>query len=208
VSAPARRRSIVLGLLVLAVAMFAAAAPTWVTAHGSSASGPVTATVTGTVAAPGVGAAALIVAAAALALGLSGRVAQRVVAVVVVLAGLLAGASAWSVLSDPESPGAAAVAKLTGVARTTSVSTSAGPVVAIVVAVVAVLAGIFTAARRLTPRGTSRYDAAAPEAAARPGATPDAAAPPGAAPEDASAPALPPTSTELWDALSRGDDPT
>lgn len=201
----ASRRKVVLGLLVLAIALFAAAAPTWVTATGDSASGPVTTRVSGTTAAPGVGATALIVAAAALALALSGRVAQRVVAVVVVLAGVLAAASAWAVVSDPEAPGAAAVSKLTGVARTTEVSTSGGPVASIVVAAVVALVGAYVAVRRLTPRGASRYDVAAPTAPA-----PGEVAPGGIAPstDDAGRAGPVVTSTELWDSLSRGDDPT
>ncbi|MFC8921751.1 Trp biosynthesis-associated membrane protein [Cellulosimicrobium sp. NPDC057127] len=200
------RRTAVWVLLLLGGATLAAAAPTWSTTTGASALDPVVdVAVTGTAAAPGVGAAALVLVASALALGLVGRVGRWVVLAVAALSGVVTTASALAVALDPEPSARSAVAEATGVTELTApVALTAAPWIAAVLGVVTVLAVVWVAAgTRAWGRASSRHerDAGAPsDAAGTAGAT-------GASGADV------PARTDLddhdaWDALSRGEDPT
>ncbi|WP_286217743.1 Trp biosynthesis-associated membrane protein [Paraoerskovia sediminicola] len=170
------RRTTILGLLVLGGLALLVAVPTWLQTTGSSPIDPsVEVTVTGTDAAPGVGAAALVVLAAGLALGLVGRFARWLVLLVAAVGGVVVVASALAVLLDPRPVARSAAADATGVTVLTSdvqVGFAAWAAVAVGVLVVVLVAA---AARAATtwPAGSSRH-----ERTSGPGAT-DGASPVG-----------------------------
>ncbi|WP_265521072.1 Trp biosynthesis-associated membrane protein [Oerskovia flava] len=182
-----RARSVLL-LLALGLAALGAAAPTWLTTSGASVLDPdVAVTLTGTDAAPGVAAGALVLAAAALALGLVGRVGRWVVLAVAAASGVVVGGSAVSFLLDPDGPARSAVAQVTGVTEATGpVEVTVFPVLAAALGAVVVLAvvAVALASRRWT-QGSARHERGS--------------APPAGQPADEQA---------TWDALSRGEDPT
>ena len=119
----------VVTLLVAAGATAGSTAPAWFRASGSSAlAGQVAVAVSGGQAAPGVLAAAVVLLAAAAAVGLVGRVGRWVVVAVVVAAGVLVLVSVVGVLRDPAPVATIAVAAATGVtALAGPVSSTAWP---------------------------------------------------------------------------------
>lgn len=203
------RRTAVWVLLLLGGATLAAAAPTWSTTTGASALDPVVeVAVAGTAAAPGVGAAALVLVASALALGLVGRVGRWVVLAVAALSGVVTTASALAVALDPEPSARSAVAEATGVTELTApVTLTAAPWITAVLGVATVLAVAWVAAgTRTWGRASSRHERDA-------GGPPDSAGTAGAAGAAGTPAADVPARTDLddhdaWDALSRGEDPT
>jgi hypothetical protein len=215
---PSRRAAIWL-LLLLGGATLAASAVTWSTTTGATALDPVVeVSVSGTTAAPGVGAAALVLVAAGLALGLVGRVGRWVVLAVAAASGAVTTAAALGVALDPEPSARSAVAEATGVTELTSaVSLTPAPWVAAALGVLTVLAVAWVAVgSRGWQQASTRHerDASATGGPARGdagGATVGpTAARPGTGTHD---PARTPRDDDLtdhdaWDALSRGEDPT
>ncbi|MCB7137365.1 Trp biosynthesis-associated membrane protein [Cellulosimicrobium marinum] len=200
------RRAAIWVLLLLGGATLAVSAVTWSTTTGATALEPVVdVAVSGTTAAPGVGAAALVLVAAALALGLVGRVGRWVVLAVAAASGVVTTASALGVALDPETSARSAVADATGVTELTApVTLTPAPWAAVVLGVLTVLvvAGVAVAARGWTSASTRHErDASAAPAAASAGASGDEG--PGAATQDAAL-----SDHDAWDALSRGEDPT
>ncbi|ROS74389.1 Trp biosynthesis-associated membrane protein [Cellulomonas sp. PhB143] len=211
---PARRGAI-LGMLLLGVLALLLAMPTWLTTTGTTAiQDTVDVTVTGTTAAPAVGAGALVLLAAALALGLVGRIGRWVVLVVAAAAGVVVLTGALAIALDPEPAARSAAAATTGVTTLTSaVSVSPLPwVVALVGALATVLAVLAGVAAPRWSAGSSRHERAgsAPAAAAGPASSPTSTSA-GAAPGDG--PAGPGTDVPeedgevdlaaLWDSMSR-----
>jgi uncharacterized membrane protein (TIGR02234 family) len=195
--APARRTAVWV-LLLLGGATLAAAAPTWATTTGATALEPVVdVAVSGTTAAPGVGAAALVLVASALALGLVGRAGRWVVLAVAALSGVVTAASALAVALDPGPSARSAVAEATGVTELTApVSLTPAPWVAAALGVVTVLVVAWVAVgSRTWQRASSRHERDA-GGAPEPGTRAADRAPEGLDDHDA------------WDALSRGEDPT
>lgn len=137
------RRRAILAVLALALASLVSGVPVWMTTAGTSAlRAEVPVEVTGTQAAPGVPAAALVLLAAGIAIGLAGRVGRWVVTGVVVVAGLLQAVSAFAIAADPEPVARTVVAGATGVETlVTPVMLTPWPWVAGVVGVVVVLVG-------------------------------------------------------------------
>ncbi|MBD8077668.1 Trp biosynthesis-associated membrane protein [Cellulosimicrobium arenosum] len=182
------RRTAIWTLLLLGGATLAAAAPTWISTTGSTVLEPVVdVAVSGTTAAPGVGAAALVLVAAALALGLVGRVGRWVVLAVAAVSGVVVVATALGVVLDPVPAARSAVAEATNVTEPTSeVVVSAAPWVAVTLGVATVLVALWAAAGSRAWAGAStRHE------------RPTNRAP---APET--------TDHDTWDALTRGADPT
>ena len=178
----------VVTLLVAAGATAGSTAPAWFRASGSSAlAGEVAVAVSGGQAAPGVLAAAVVLLAAAAAVGLVGRVGRWVVVAVVVAAGVLVLVSVVGVLRDPAPVATIAVAAATGVtALAGPVSSTAWPWFAGVLGLLDVLVGLGLARASARWGATSRrHERTASAATAE-------------ADDDRSA----------WDALTRGDDPT
>ncbi|WP_435736088.1 Trp biosynthesis-associated membrane protein [Cellulosimicrobium sp. PMB13] len=211
---PSRRAAIWL-LLLLGGATLAASAVTWSTTTGATALDPVVeVTVSGTTAAPGVGAAALVLVAAGLALGLVGRIGRWVVLAVAAASGVVTTAAALGVALDPEPSARSAVAEATGVTELTSaVSLTAAPWVAAALGVLTVVAVVWVAVgSRGWQRASTRHErdgaAAGAPVAAEAGAAGATTPPP-----DTGGAATTPQDDELtdhdaWDALSRGEDPT
>ena len=158
----------------------------WLRSSGATALAErVDVAVTGTTAAPGVSAAALVVVAAALALGLVGRVGRWFALATAVVAGLVVGGSALAVILSPSAAARTAVAEATGVvAPPAAVDVTAVPygTVALALAIlgVAVWAAVAPVEWTRQPRRFETGQATAP-------------------PDD---------EQEAWDALTRGSDPT
>lgn len=179
-------------LLLLAALTAVSAVPVWLRSTGASAlEGAVPVDVTGTQAAPGVVAAAVVLLAAMGATGLVGRAGRWVVVAVVALAGAIVLASTVGALTDSAGIAEAAAAELTGVsALAAPVRPTLWPWAALVVGV-ADLGGaaLLAVMSRAWPSPTRRHSA------------PGAAGPVAARVE-------PDDDQAAWDSLTRGDDPT
>ena len=202
------RRAVVLAALGLAVLVAACSAPAWVLAATSSPSvDRIPLAVRGGTLAPGVGAGALVVAAAALALALARRGGQVVALLGMAAGGVLVAASAVAGAGSAEAAARTAALDAVGVPTLTH-----GPDVAVWPWVVAglgvtavLLAGTGAARTRRWAAASRRFDAAQDAAVL---AVPAA----GAVPAPTSRPDEPVATDErdadVWDALSRGEDPT
>lgn len=208
------RRTAIWVLLLLGGATLAAAVPTWLSTTGATALDPeVEVTVAGTSAAPGVSASALVLVAAALALGLVGRVGRWVVLAVAAASGVVATVSALGVALDPEPSARSAVADATGVTELTApVDLTVAPWLAAALGVLTVLAVVWVAVGSRSWVGAStrheRATGATPPTASAAAATtaPEGRPDPSGTTEPASPDDL--TDHDAWDALSRGEDPT
>ncbi len=206
------RRAVVLAALVLAAVVAACTAPAWVRATTSSPSvAQVPLAVTGTALAPGVGAGALVVAASALALALGRRWGQRLALLGIAIGGLLVTAASLGAAAGAEAAALSAARDAVGVGTLTG-APALGPwpwLVAGLGALVLALAVAGGLAARRWARPTRRFDPAGQQAAARsrPAPAPDA---PADAPADApdGTPDGRTVDADVWDALSRGEDPT
>ena len=208
------RRTAIWVLLLLGGATLATAVPTWLSTTGATALDPeVEVTVAGTSAAPGVSASALVLVAAALALGLVGRVGRWVVLAVAAASGVVATVSALGVALDPEPSARSAVADATGVPEVTApVDLTVAPWLAATLGVLTVLAVVWVAVGSRSWAGAStRHERATGATAAAASAAAGTTAPEGPSyPSGATEPASPDdlTDHDAWDALSRGEDPT
>lgn len=210
-----RRGRWVLVLLLLSGLVALTALPVWITATGANVLGDAVAiTVRGTTAAPGLVAAALVLLAAAGALGLVGRAGRWVVVVVMAAAGALVAASALGARSGATATAKRAAADATGVSNLTgAVQVAAWPWVAVALGAVVVLAAAGLArASAVWVAPTDRYERAGAGSVGGAGSPAGGTAAGGAAGAGAAgAPAAgeaEPDERSTWDALSRGDDPT
>lgn len=188
-----RRRAVLLALLS-AVVLAGLTRAVWVSASGADLSGTIVdIDVTGQQAAPPVLALALAAGAAAAATSLSSRWVRWVTGPVLVLCGAGAAAAVGVLLADPVSAARPAVIERTGVTGG-QIAADAGalPLLALVPAalLIALGAGVLLAGGRWPLRTRSRFERDARESERA------AAADPG---EDPAA---------VWDALSRGEDPS
>ncbi|WP_158274565.1 Trp biosynthesis-associated membrane protein [Cellulomonas sp. WB94] len=183
-----RRGRWVVALLVAAAATAGSTVPAWFRASGTSAlTGGVEVAVPGGQAAPGVLAAAVVLLAAAAAVGLVGRLARWVVVAVVAAAGVVVLVSVVGVLRDPEPVATVAVAAVTGVTELAGpVAATPWPWVACALGLLDLLAGLGLA------RASARWGASSRRH------EPTTSAATAEVDDDRSA----------WDALTRGDDPT
>ncbi|MFI2752308.1 Trp biosynthesis-associated membrane protein [Cellulomonas sp. P22] len=189
------RGRVALLLALLAGLTALGAVPVWLRTQGTSAlEGQVPVDVTGTQAAPGVIAAAVVLLAAAAAVGLVGRIGRWVVVGVVAAAGGVVVWSTLDVVSAPEPAAEVVAAAVTGVgALAAPVTLTAWPWVVLAIGLVDLLAaGVVVRSSRRWPRPTRRHTTVAAGA----GAGAETALP---GPDDDQA---------AWDALTRGDDPT
>jgi hypothetical protein len=151
-AARARGRWVVL-LLLLAGVVGLSALPTWVTATATApVTGDVAVTVSGSQAAPGVVAAALVLLAAAGAVGLVGQFGRWVVVLVVAGAGVLVTSSALAARSGARTTAERLAADRTGVARLVD-----DPVVSVWPLVVAVLGVLVVLAAVALARASARW---------------------------------------------------
>lgn len=155
------RRTVVLSLLLLGGLSVLSATPTWLSTTASTALDPsVAVSVSGTTAAPGVSAAALVVVAAALSLGLVGRVARWVSLAVVALGGAVIGGSALSFVLSPDAAARSGVADATGVATTPAqIDLSPAPYVTVLLGAAVLLVAVWAAFARVDwAQRSRRYD--------------------------------------------------
>lgn len=176
-------------VVLLGLALFATSLPSWATASVPTTTGSTGVSVTGADAAPGVSSAGLVVLVAGVVLALAGRLARVLAVIGIIAGGGLAAVSAARFLADPEVALGHAAAAVSGVPVVAGdVSTSVWPVLAIVVASVAVLAGATLPVLASSwQRVGRRYEIGGTGSRSR--------TPRGQAMDD-------------WDALSRGDDPS
>ncbi|MBI9114936.1 Trp biosynthesis-associated membrane protein [Sanguibacter suaedae] len=206
---PTRRTAVLSGVLLGGAALLSAV-PAWITTTSSTALGEeVSVTVTGTQAAPGVTAAALVVLAASLALGLVGRAGRWVVLGSVALGGLVVAASAVLVVTDPQGPARSAVAEVTGVVGPVGeVDVGVAPFLTVVLGVLLVVLATAAALGAGRWDGRSRRYDAAPGVGATPVAaeSSEGAVRSAGSREPAGDAVL--DERDAWDALTHGDDPT
>lgn len=200
------RRTAVLALLAVAVAIVATSAPVWMHGQTSSAvASVVPVSVAGGQAAPGVAAGGLVVAAAALALALARRAGVVVAAAVAALAGGLVVVAAVTAPGRATTVLGSAAAEQVGVATVDSVVVTAWPWVAAALGVLAAVVAVVAAVSARRWHGPSaRHESGEPEAGTAP-------APADAPPPDGHGAAADPGTVEpgaAWDALTRGEDPT
>ncbi|MDI2034226.1 Trp biosynthesis-associated membrane protein [Paenarthrobacter nitroguajacolicus] len=184
----ARKSTLVLAAVVLALAVFGTTTQTWIEVQldptGVSNSNL---HVPGNKAATAVTALALVALAGGLAASIAGRIARWIIAVIIALsaAGIILAAA--TVLADPLGAARGAIAAATGVAGgQASVAATAFPVAAIVAgALLAVCAVVLPVAGRYWKTRT-KYDAAAKRLQT----------------------GEPVDEIDSWDSLSRGEDPT
>lgn len=201
------RRTAVLGLLLLGLVALLTAVPTWLTSAGSTAiEARVAIAVTGTKAAPGVAAGALVVAAGALALGIVGRIGRFVVPVVTAVAGVVVVGAGLGVVRDPRPVALRAAADSTGVTVLTEpVHVALWPWLTVVLGALVVLVSAIAVLGSSDWTVSTRHERAGVVGAA--GAGPTAAG--GAAARAEPAPTVDVDDPHaVWDSLSRGEDPT
>ncbi len=206
------RRVVVLAALVLAALVLGCTAPAWVRATTSSPSvAQVPLAVSGSSLAPGVAAGALVVAAAALALALGRRWGQRVA-----LLGLAAG-GALVTAASLAARGAADAAALGAASQAVGVASLLGeprlqwwPWCAAGLGLAVVALALLGALRsRSWARPSQRFEAAATAVPTGSSAAPSASAAQPGRPERPGRPEqAEPDDVEVWEALSRGEDPT
>lgn len=198
-SALRRKPLVVLLSLVLAFALFGAAATPWVQAVVATTVSEVQVQVRGTQAAPAVSALALVAAAGSVALSIAGPRVRGVVAAIIALSGLGAAAAIVGVLADPVGVSEGAVGEATGVIGSGAEHTlTVWPPIALALAVLVSAAGIWAliVSRGWARPGASRYDRGTDQRRA-------AAEAPGDAREDGRRDDI-----DTWDALTEGRDPT
>lgn len=192
------RRRAVVATLACGAALGGVAAGTWVTARAWTPLEERALAVSGLDASPVLGATALLLVACGLALAMAGRATGRGVALVVIAAALLAGASSLRVALDPAGPARGAARADVGVAGVEAAATTALPWLGLAVAAAAAGLGVWTAVAagawaRGAASGASRYRRVAGDEVAVDGAPTR-----GPGHDDVAA----------WDALTRGEDPT
>ncbi|HET9828786.1 MAG TPA: Trp biosynthesis-associated membrane protein [Nocardioidaceae bacterium] len=204
------RGAIVVLAAGLAVLLLAVGTRTWLTAQvADPLAGAGHVDVSGGRAVPLVPALALVALAGGGALTIARRIGQIVVLTALALAGAGAALAAGRVLTDPVSAARPAVAEATGLttasvtASTASVSMSAWPLVAVVLAALIVAVAVLGWTARSGWQVGRRFERAAAQGEAAAGDA-DTVVPPAGRPDGAS----PAAAADDWDALSRGDDPT
>ncbi|WP_420110765.1 Trp biosynthesis-associated membrane protein [Pseudactinotalea sp.] len=176
----------------LGLALFGLTLPTWASAVTPTTIGSDVVSLGGADAAPGVASAGLVVLVSGLVLGLAGRLARVLAVIGVIAGGALAGVSAALFLARPERGVLSAAAEISGVPQIEGdIAVAPWPVIALVVAALAViagaalpfLAGAWNRVGRRYEKGTDAPDVGAAQTPRR-------------------------RAMDDWDTLSRGEDPT
>ena len=197
----ARKSTVVMLCVALALAAFGATTQTWLDAEVSGAAVRTThLDVQGSKAATAVSALALVGLAGTLAAAVAGRIGRAVAGAVVVLAGAGVVAACLAVLGDPRAAAEGTIAQATGLAGSdAAVALTPFPALAAVAGGLLAAGGVLllVASRRWQLR--TKYDPAqkAPRQQAQRGPAEHDGAEHGAVDE-----------IDGWDRLSRGDDPT
>ncbi|MBK5249271.1 MAG: Trp biosynthesis-associated membrane protein [Actinomycetales bacterium] len=197
-----RGRAVVLVLLV-GVALLGSTLGTWVSAPVSTAIAADVVRVPGSDAAPVIPSAGLVVLAAGLAIGLSGRVVRILAAVAVALGGALSAFAAVELVRHPVRVAESAAGDVTGVrALDGVVSLTPWPYVAIVLGLVALALGV------ALPFLMGRWALVGRRYEREPGAAADGGGAPSPGRSVAGSRVEHVRAMDDWDALSRGEDPT
>lgn len=195
----ARKSTVVLTIVVLALAVFGTTTQTWLAVNldasqlGQTGSPVESLSVQGSKAATTVTALALVALAGGLAAAIAGAIARWIITVIVVLAsaGIIAAAS--TVLANPLAAAQGSIAAATGVSGgQADVELTAFPIIAVVAGCLLALAGLVIVPASRFWKTRTKYDSPAGLGAKQGSATP-------AGPVD---------EIDSWDRLSRGDDPT
>lgn len=182
----------VMALLALGVAGFGLAALPWLKLTVPTVIAQQDVDVSGTTAAPAVGAASLAVLAVALAVAIGGTWVRRIAGVALVGLGLLLAVTTVQLLLDPEPAALAAAGTVSGVSRIVGdPSLTPWPYVTVLLGVAVAAGGVLVLTARSWATAARRYE----RATAAP--TPDTSA---------TAPRV--RAMDDWDALGRGEDPT
>lgn len=200
----ASRPAVVVIVLAGSGAVVLAAGQGWVNTAVSGVPGLSTVSATGRDAAPGVTAIALVAAAGAAALTMTGKVARVVVSVLLAVAGVAVLALVWSVVADPGAALHPALVRATGQSGTAAAGgarVSGWPWLAAVGGALVLFGGVLAAARGDAWTGSGRSSGAQP---AGPGTGEGSGAGTGAGTGDSERDRR----LDAWDALSRGEDPT
>lgn len=195
----ARKSTLVLLIVVLALAVFGITTQTWITVSldpdqlGQAGSEQNVLQVQGSKAATSVTALALVALAGGLAASIAGRVARWIASGIILLAAAGIVAAAATVLADPLAAAQGSIAAATGITGgSAQVEVTALAPAAVVTGVLLALSALVIIPAGRYWKSRTKYDTA----------TYDAAAPGG------SAAAGPVDEIDSWDRLSRGDDPT
>lgn len=183
---------------LLGAAVLGTALPTWIHASTPTPTGNTAVVVAGTSAAPGAASVGLVIIAAALVLGLAGRLVRIVTLVGVIAASLIGAATVAAFLAAPEPVAATAAAELTSVrAITTPVSLTWWPYLSLAALTLsALIAGFLLTRLGAWEQVGRRYQRPTEAAPSR-----------GAPPADPSTRARR-QAMDDWDALTRGEDPS
>lgn len=191
----ARKSTLVMLIVLLALAAFGTTTQTWMTATldpnqvGQAAATQSAIQVQGSKAATTVTALALVALAGGLAAAIAGRIARWVITAIIVLASAGVVTAAATVLADPLSAAQGTIAGATGISGSQAhVELTPFPVLAVVAGCLLALAALLILPASRYWKTRTKYDA--------PGAAGTAAA---AGPVD---------EIDSWDRLSRGEDPT
>ncbi len=210
------RPVVVAGLLLGAGAVVLAGGRPWASRAVSGVPGLARVVASGTELAPAVTALALVVAAGAIALALAGRLARRVVATLVVLAGVTLLALVASVLRDPDGALAPAVVAATGQSGPVAAgpaAVTAWPWLAVAGGLLVVVGGLLALVAGGSWAVTGRRFTTPVPAASGSGPAATSAEPAGQRATSAESAGQRATARrdrdlDTWDALSRGEDPT
>jgi uncharacterized membrane protein (TIGR02234 family) len=190
-----RRGQVVLAVLALGGLLLACGSAGWAHGEVSTVLGPQEVSVSGSSAAPGVGAAALVVGAAALAAAIGRRIGAVLAGIALIGAAVLVGASVVGFLGDPAAPLEAAAGEISGVPELTGpAQLTVWPYVTLLLGVAVAAAGVLTlVAGRSWQTAGRRFERPAPTG--RRSAASEATDERDRAMDD-------------WDALGRGEDPS
>ncbi|MGO4470982.1 MULTISPECIES: Trp biosynthesis-associated membrane protein [Arthrobacter] len=185
----ARKGNVVLGMAILALAVFGTTTQTWINVRlDPAAAANADLHVQGSKAATAVTALALVALAGGLASSIAGKVSRWIIATIIVLASAGILIAAVTVLADPLGAAQGTIAATTGISGgQAAASSTVFPVLAVVAAgLLALCGGLLPLAGRHW-KARTKYDVASRAALA------------GSGPVD---------EIDSWDSLSRGEDPT
>ena len=188
----ARKSTLVLAIVALALAVFGTTTQTWLTVHldpaqlGQAVNSQDGLQVQGSKAATTVTALALVALAGGLAASIAGRIARWIITAIIVLASAGIVTAAVTVMVDPLAAAQGSIAAATGITGSSvQVSVSAFPALAVVTGILLGLGALLIIPAGRYWKTRTKYDAAAAGAAEGPA-----------------------DEIDSWDRLSRGDDPT
>ncbi|HEX9087455.1 MAG TPA: Trp biosynthesis-associated membrane protein [Arthrobacter sp.] len=195
----ARKSTLVLAIVALALAVFGTTTQTWLTVHldpaqlGAAVNSQDGLQVQGSKAATTVTALALVALAGGLAASIAGRIARWIITALILLAAAGIVSAAAIVIADPLAAAQGSIAAATGITGSNvSVDVTVFPALAVAAGVVLGLSALLIIPAGRFWKSRTKYDTAAT----------------GTTAGGSAAAAGPTDEIDSWDRLSRGDDPT